>query len=76
MTKTTLYLDESMMLDIKALAKAQGRKQSLLIREALARYLADHERPKPIGIGSYRSGRSDVSERAEELYRERPRPGA
>jgi metal-responsive CopG/Arc/MetJ family transcriptional regulator len=75
MTKTTLYLEDSMMLSLKELARAQGRKQSALIREALQKYLDRHERPEPKGIGAYRSGRQDVSERAEELLAERPLPG-
>ncbi|MEZ5331248.1 MAG: hypothetical protein R2991_04170 [Thermoanaerobaculia bacterium] len=29
------------------------------------------DRPQPKGLGQYRSGRSDVSERAEEILRER-----
>jgi len=76
MTKTTLYLDETMMLSLKEAAKAEGRSQATLIREAIAAYLKRRERPKPKGIGIYSSGRSDLSERAEELLAERPRPGS
>ena len=76
MTKTTLYLDEEMHSSLRALARAQGRKQSVLVREALGAYLEQHSRPRPKGIGAYRSGRSDVGMRTEELLAERPRPGA
>jgi predicted transcriptional regulator len=76
MTKTTLYLDETMLLGLKRLAQEQNRSQSTVIREALSTYLERHRRPLPKGIGAYRSGRKDVSERAEELLAERPAPNA
>lgn len=76
MTKTTLYLDEATLVGLKELARAQGRKRSVLIREALHAYLERHDRPRPLGIGAYHSGRTDISERAEELLAQRSRPGA
>ncbi len=76
MTKTTLYLDEVMLLSLRELARSQGRKQSVLVREALSTYLQRHTRPSAKGIGAYRSGRPDISERTEELLAERQRPGA
>jgi predicted transcriptional regulator len=76
MTKTTLYLDESTRLSLQELAKAQGRSSSVLIREAVWLYLDHQNRPKPKGVGAYRSGRTDISERVEELLAERQLPGA
>lgn len=70
MIKTTLYLEESTDRDLKRIARLQGRSQAEVIREALATYAAQVSRPQPPGLGAYRSGRSDVSERAEELLRE------
>lgn len=68
MVKTTLYLDETTMLRLRQLSKKQGRQQSALIREALDAYLdRNDKRPMPKGVGAYSSGRSDISERAEEL---------
>ena len=69
MKKTTLYLDEQTDVALKQLARAQGRSQAEVIREALAVYSTSAERPRPLGVGAYRSGRSDVSARAEELLR-------
>jgi hypothetical protein len=46
-----------------------GRSQAEVIREALRSYTHDIERPRPKGIGKYRSGRSDVSKNAEEILR-------
>lgn len=69
MIKTTVYLEESADRALKQLARSQGRSQAEIIREALAAYAAKASFPRPKGIGAYRSGRSDVSERAEELLR-------
>lgn len=68
MVKTTVYLDPETAAALKQLAGAQGRKQAELIREALELYTKQHQRPLPQSVGKYRSGRSDVSERARELY--------
>ncbi|MBI3666758.1 MAG: ribbon-helix-helix protein, CopG family [Acidobacteria bacterium] len=69
MTKTTVYLDPDIALALRQLAAVKGRTQAELIREAIASYTQKGVRPKPRGIGRYRSGRKDVSQRAEELLR-------
>lgn len=73
MLRTTIYLDEKTVLALRHLADAQGRSRAEIIREALERYLHQAEgqnsRPLPTGIGAYRSGRTDVSARAEELLK-------
>jgi hypothetical protein len=73
MVKTTLYLEEDTVQALERLANTQGRSQAEIIREALAVYTERGVRPAPKGIGAYRSGRSDVSERAEDLLREAAR---
>ena len=75
MSKTTLYIDQETLFDVKQLARAKGTNQSSIIREAVSQYLVRHQRPLAKGIGAYQSGRSDISERIEELLDERPRPG-
>ena len=77
MHRTTVYLDEEIALAIRQLAEREQRSQAEIIREALQRYLK-HTRarggpPRPVGIGAWRSGRGDVSERAEELLRQAAR---
>ena len=69
MVKTTVYLDPLTAMTLRQLAGSQGRSQAELIREALAIYTRQAKRPMPKGTGQHRSGRSDVSERAEELFR-------
>lgn len=67
-TKTTVYLDPADYRRLKALAKAQRRPAAELVREAVAEYARRHAAPvQPSSIGAGRSGRGDLSERAEEL---------
>jgi hypothetical protein len=73
-TKTTVYLDAADYRRLQALARAQGRPAAELVREAVAQYAAraaGPPRPSSVGIG--RSGRRNLSERAEALLRRRPR---
>jgi hypothetical protein len=70
MVKTTIYIEPTVALTLRQLAAAQGRSQAEIIREAISSYASKSaRRPRPKGIGVYESGRSDVSERAEELMR-------
>lgn len=72
--KTTVYLVSSDYRRIKALARSEGRSAADLVREAVALYVARRgtgARPASVGIG--RSGRGDLSERAEDLLAEMPR---
>ena len=75
MVKTTVYLDPDVALALRQMAAVQGRSQAELIREALASYTRQVARPQPKGIGAYSSGRSDVSERADELLRKATQEG-
>lgn len=72
MIRTTVYVDEDVAVALRHRAAVEGRSQAELIREALRKYVEDleqPERPPIVGIGRHRSGRTDVSERAEELLR-------
>lgn len=77
MLRTTVYLDEETALAIRRLADIEKRSQAEIIRDALNTYVEQSKfqrgRPIPTGIGAYHSGRSDVSEKAEELLREAAR---
>jgi hypothetical protein len=66
MHKTTVYLDDQIYIKIRRLAKATGRTQAMIIREALAAY-AGGGRPLPTSVGAGSSGTKDFSERADEL---------
>jgi hypothetical protein len=66
--RTTVYLPEADYRRIQDLARAEGRPAADLVREAVARYGRSRSRKKlPRSLGAGRSGRDDLSERAEEL---------
>lgn len=67
MAKTSLQLEEETAQVLEQLASREGRSQEEVLREALRVYRNQQDRPAPKGLGMYRSGRSDISERAEEL---------
>ena len=67
MVKTTVYLSSDLALRLRQLAQSRQRPQAELIREALEKFARGAARPLPPGVGGYRSGRSDVSERADEI---------
>ena len=72
MIRTTVYVDKEVAVALRHRTAVEGRGQAALIREALHRYLEEVERagrPPIPGIGGHRSGRTDVSDRAEELLR-------
>lgn len=69
MRKLTVCLNEASVRAIRRLAVERRSTQSQIVREALAHYLRRSGRPPAKGIGAYSSGRTDVSERAEELMR-------
>lgn len=73
MTKKTLYLEDDTVRTLEQLADKEGCSEADVIREALVVYQGTRLRPVPKGVGSYRSGRSDVSSRAEELLRQAAR---
>ncbi len=74
--RTTVYVDEDVAVALRHRASVERRSQAELIREALRRYVEEvehSERPPIPGIGRYRSGRTDVSDRAEDLLRQAAR---
>lgn len=74
--KTTVYLDTADYKRLKSLAKTHGRSAAELVREAVAVYARTHHTSlRPSSIGSARSGRSDLSARAEELIADMGRDG-
>jgi len=75
MMKLTAHLDESLVRAIRRLAARRHCTRAKIMREAVADYLRNYRRPQIKGMGSYDSGRTDVSERAEELLWEAARGG-
>jgi predicted transcriptional regulator len=74
--KTTIYLNDDDYRRLQQLARSRGRPAAELVREAVAEYARKHapaRRPRSIGAG--RSGRGDLSERAEDLLESFGRDG-
>lgn len=66
--KTTVYLSAADYRLLQAQARGESRPAAELVREAVAEYAARRGRNRrPRSLGSGRSGRSDLSERAEAL---------
>ena len=66
--KTTLYLNASDYRQLKSTAIRQGTTAARLVREAVTEYAAKQRagrRPASLGFG--KSGRSDLSENADDL---------
>ena len=68
-TAITVQLADDIAEELRLLAASQNRSETDIVREALAAYVRT-TRPLPKGMGKYRSGRSDVSEKARDLIRE------
>lgn len=69
MERTTVYLPLDLKLSIKAAAKRAGSSEAQVIREALAKYVAEPERKcrLPSSIGIANSGRIQSEELEEWL---------
>lgn len=79
MRRTTLLADDDLLLELKRIARAEGRSTAQLMREALEEYVRarQSQTSRPLSFISLgRSGRSDISERVDELlWQERDESG-
>ena len=66
-TRTTVYLDAEDYVCLKRIARRDGRKTAELVREAVAEYARKRGHKTPRSLGAGRSGKGDLSERAEAL---------
>ncbi len=69
MPSLTVELDGQVADVVRTMAAAQRRSEREIVQEAVAAY-AHSARPMPQGIGKYRSGQADVSERAKDILRD------
>lgn len=69
MKRTTIFADDTLMEEIKALAKLEKRSVADVVREAMELYVAGKQQPPSklsfIGVG--KSAKRDVAEKNEEL---------
>lgn len=68
MDKTTLYLESDDYRRLKRVAYRRRVAPAVLVREAIAEYVARHDTAcAPRSVGAAASRKGDLSERAEEL---------
>jgi hypothetical protein len=74
MSTITIQLSGPAAEQLRRLAEAERRSEVDIVGAALEAY-ASSRRPLPRGTGKYRSGRQDVSDKAEEILRDAVREG-
>lgn len=70
MKRTTIFVDETIERDLKALAASADVPVAALVREALSEYVARRQEtaaPPVRFLAAGRSGRDDVAEHSEEI---------
>jgi hypothetical protein len=69
--KTTVYLDPLSYRELKRLGRLRGWKTASMVREAVMEYAAKHapRARRPRSVGAFASGKSNLSERAEDLLK-------
>ncbi len=70
MKRTTVFFDEQIERELKAVARRECRPAASIVREAVEQYIVSHQRgetrrPGFIAIGA--SGQTETAERHEEL---------
>ena len=66
MLSLTVELDEPVAAAIRNMAAAPRAVEREIVLEAVAAY-THSARPMPRGMGKYRSGQADISERAKDI---------
>ena len=70
MKRTTIFIEEELERELKALAARTDRPMASLVREAVTQYVVNARPAEPNRLGFVaigRSGRSDTAERHEQL---------
>lgn len=67
MKPTVIYLPEETELALQEIANQKGKTPSEIIQEMVNDYPFTKKKPRPKCIGMGDSGRSDLSERTDEL---------
>jgi len=70
MKRTTIFVDEGLEYDLKAIARRRGEPMASIVREALVEYVAGEKQaggPSLSFVAAGASGHHDTAERHEEL---------
>jgi predicted transcriptional regulator len=69
MKRTTIFADDSLLEEMKTLARQEKRSVAELVREAMEQYIAGKQKPAAklsfIAVG--KSGKGDIAEQNEDL---------
>jgi len=69
-TKTTVYLDRGDYERLKLIARRRRESPAALLRDAVREYADRHDVQRvPRSVGAGRSGKGNLSERAEQLLK-------
>jgi len=70
MARTTILLEDDLLVEVKQLARVRGQTLTQVIRDALKATVKQRQRPRlPSFTSVGRSGRRTVSKKAEEILR-------
>lgn len=75
MERTSVFLDKALLRRTREYARREGKSFAAVVREALAAYIATPAQSSsrlPSVTGRFASGRSDTSERVDELLWSEP----
>ena len=75
MKRTSVFLDKVLLRRAREFARGEGKSFAAVVREALAAYIATPAQSAsrlPSVAGQFASGRSDTSERVDELLWSEP----
>ncbi len=74
MKRTTIFMDEVLLKEMKEISEYENISVAGMVREAMAEYVVKKRRPEKklsfTGIGD--SGRNDISEKHEDLLWKEP----
>jgi hypothetical protein len=70
MTRTTILVESDLLLEIKQLARANGKTATAIIRDALEQYIDRQRTARKLSFTAIgKSGRRTVSKNAETILR-------
>jgi hypothetical protein len=75
MTRTSILIDQSLLLELKQLARSEGKTVTAVISEAIGEYLKERRSVRRLSFAAAgRSGKHNVSRDAEPILRRKSKP--
>ena len=67
--KTTVYIEDEILRELKHLGNELRRSDAQMIREAIGAYVRSSSRPRPKSIGAWTGGPRDFASRSDQILR-------